>query len=146
MGSYYLSVEILYPQAGRLLAVHFSLEVCAGSRIVKLGRGGLGTRGEWRAIPSRSYPYFCSRSRNKHSTDFKRKGGLQAVYQAGNGRLWGNDRRTKGDVGKAKLFERGTKCREKKSSLSATLMRPQSLMHAACVLELIFQQTRNKIP
>ena len=33
---------------------------------------------------------------------------------AGNGRLWGNDRRTKGDVGKAKLFERGTKCREKK--------------------------------
>ena len=26
--------------------------------------------------------------------------------QAGNGRLWGNDRRTKDDVGKAKLFER----------------------------------------
>ena len=25
-------------------------------------------------------------------------------------------------------------------------MRPQSLMHAACVLGLIFQQTRNKIP
>ena len=33
----------------RLLAVRFSLEVCAGSRIEKLGRGGLGTRGEWRA-------------------------------------------------------------------------------------------------
>ena len=33
----------------RLLAVHFSLEVCAGSRIEKMGRGELGTRGEWRA-------------------------------------------------------------------------------------------------
>ena len=40
---------------------------------------------------------------------------VEILYpQVGNGRLWGNDRRTKGDVGKAKLFERGTKCREKK--------------------------------
>ena len=37
---------------------------------------------------------------------------VERLYpQAGNGRLWGNDRRTKDDVGKAKLFERGTKCR-----------------------------------
>ena len=40
---------------------------------------------------------------------------VERLYaHAGNGRLWGNDRRTKGDVGKAKLFERGTKCREQK--------------------------------
>ena len=29
-------------------------------------------------------------------------------YISGNGRLWGNDPRPKGEVGKAKLFERGT--------------------------------------
>ena len=40
---------------------------------------------------------------------------VERLYpQAGNGCLWGNDRRTKGDVGKAKLFQQGTKCREKK--------------------------------
>ena len=32
------------------------------------------------------------------------------------------------------------------SSLQPTVMRPQSLMHAACVLGLIFPQTRNEIP
>ena len=31
-------------------------------------------------------------------------------------------------------------------SLQATLMHPQSLMHVACVLGIIFQQTRNEIP
>ena len=43
--------------------------------------------------------------------------------QAGNGRLWGNDRRTKGDVGKVKLFERGTNCREKKRDKLLSIFR-----------------------
>ena len=46
-----------------------------------------------------------------------------------NGRLWGYDRRPKGDVGKRSAERK----RETESS-------------AACVLGIIFQQTRNKIP
>ena len=63
----------------RLLAVRFSLEVCVEiTRIAKLGRGGLGTRHP-APIPSRSYSYFLL-ALTKHSTDLKRKGGVQAVY------------------------------------------------------------------
>ena len=39
---------------------------------------------------------------------------LKDYPQASYGRLWGDDPRPKGNDGKGKLFERGTKCRERK--------------------------------
>ena len=48
------TVEGKWSKLLRLLAVHFSLEVCAGSRIEKWGRGRLGTRGQWRARRERN--------------------------------------------------------------------------------------------
>ena len=53
-----------------LLAVRFSLEVCVVvTRIEKLGRGGIA-------------PIFARARGFEHSTDLKRKGGLQAVLLA----------------------------------------------------------------
>ena len=42
------------------------------------------------------------------------------AWEASYGLLWGNDRRLKGGDGKAKLFERGTKCRERKETRDET--------------------------
>ena len=49
-------------------------------------------------------------------------------------------------MSESKGFRTRDEVPREKSSLWATLMGPQSLMHAACVLGIIFQQKRNKIP
>ena len=73
------------------------------------------------------------RDRTKASWDLITR--MFKYFLSGNGR-------PKDEVGKVKLFKRGTKCRERKPT-SRYVMRPQSLMHAAWI---IFQQMRNKIP
>ena len=52
------------------------------TRIEKLGREGLGTRREWRVRSLVITPIFARARGFKHSTDRKRKGGLQAVYNS----------------------------------------------------------------
>ena len=52
-----------------------------------------------------------------------------------NGRLWGYDRRPKGDVGKRSFSNEARSAERKRETESS----------AACVLGIIFQQTRNKI-
>ena len=51
-------------------------------------------------------------------------------------RLWGYDRRPKGDVGKRSFSNEARSAERKRETESS----------AACVLGIIFQQTRNKIP